>query len=91
MSLFAGFAIQIINLYTYVVMAWAILGALTYFDIVNRRNPFVAKLDYALFRLVDPVLKPIRRWMPDLGGVDISPIILILLLNFLIQLLGRYF
>jgi YggT family protein len=67
---------------------WVILGSvimswLIAFNIVNAHNPTVRQVRYALHRLTEPVLGPIRRILPDLGGIDISPIILLLVLEFL--------
>lgn len=73
----------VIQLYTYVLWAWLILSWLISFQIVNRHQPTVQKINFALFRLTDPPLRRIRKYMPDLGTIDISPIVLILLLNFL--------
>lgn len=82
---------MILDVYMFIVFAWVILSWLIAFNIVNRYQPFVQRLDYALKRMVDPVLSPIRRYMPDLGGVDISPIVLIILLYFLDYSLYYYF
>jgi YggT family protein len=81
----------IIQLYNYVLIAWLILSWLISFNIVNRYQPVVQRLNFALFRLTDPLLRPIRKYMPDLGGIDISPIVLMLLLNFLNRALFTYF
>ncbi|MEW9838469.1 YggT family protein [Mesorhizobium sp. ZMM04-4] len=54
---------------------------------VNPRNPFVGSVGNMLFRLTEPALKPIRRLLPDLGGIDISPIVLLLGIYFVRQLL----
>lgn len=75
--------VQIIYLYNCVLIAWLVLSWLISFGIVNRYQPMVHRINVALFRLTDPLLRPIRKYMPDLGGIDISPIILMLLLNFL--------
>jgi YggT family protein len=69
------------------VAFWVILGSvimswLIAFNIVNAHNPTVRQVRYALHRLTEPVLGPIRRILPDLGGIDISPIILLLALEF---------
>jgi YggT family protein len=80
----------IIHLYNYVLMGWLLLSWLISFGIVNRHQPFVQRLNFALFRLTDPLLRPIRKHMPDLGGIDISPIILILILHFIDQSLFYY-
>ena len=81
--------IQIINLYLYLVIASAILSWLIAFNVVNTRNQFVAAVAEFLYRITEPALAPIRRFMPNLGGLDISPIILILLI-ILVQKLIAY-
>lgn len=80
-----------IHLYILCVVVWAVLATLISFKIVNAYQPVVQKVMYALNRLVEPALKPIRKYLPDLGGIDISPIILILLLNFARSALYTYF
>lgn len=80
-----------INIYLICVIAWAILATLISFNIVNRHQPLVSRMMYALDRLVSPALRPIQKYMPNLGGIDLSPIILILLLNFAINVLYTYF
>ncbi|HEV7407521.1 MAG TPA: YggT family protein [Bradyrhizobium sp.] len=67
--------IQIINLYMYLLIASAILSWLIAFNVVNTRNQFVAAVAEFLYRITEPVLGPIRRRLPNLGGLDISPII----------------
>lgn len=68
------------------LMAWVVLSLLIHFDIVNRYSPIVVRVNDVLSRLLEPLLRPIRRFcrkvLPDLGGVDLSPIILILALHF---------
>jgi YggT family protein len=81
---------EAIHLYMLVVIIWAIMATLIAFKIINAFQPVVQKIMYVLNRLVDPVLKPIQKKMPDLGGVDISPIILLLLLNFTREALYTY-
>ena len=80
-----------LKLYMFVVIAWAILATLISFKIINAYQPIVQKVMYALNRLCEPVCGRIRKYLPDLGGIDIAPIILILLLNFGIQALYTYF
>jgi YggT family protein len=72
-----------LTLYMYVVVAWVILSWLIAFSIVNTRNPIVAAVADFLYRITDPVLRPIRQRMPHLGGIDISPIILFLIIIFI--------
>ncbi len=88
---FVSLIANVLWLYMYVVIAWAILATLISFKIVNSYQPVVQRVMYTLDKLCEPVLKRIRRYMPDLGGVDISPIVLILLINFMIQALHQYF
>jgi YggT family protein len=79
----------VLDLYVYLLIASAILSWLIAFNVVNTRNAFVAAVAEFLYRITEPVLAPIRRFMPSFGGLDISPIILILLI-FLIQKLIVY-
>jgi YggT family protein len=81
----------VIQLYIYVLIAAAVLSWLIAFNVVNTRNQFVAMLADALWRLTEPVLAPIRRILPNLGGLDLSPVVLILLLIFLRNLLVELF
>lgn len=74
---------MVINLYIWVVIISAIMSWLIVFDVVNRRNRAVYMVADSLQRLTDPVLRPIRKALPDLGGLDVSPVILILGLIFL--------
>jgi YggT family protein len=77
--------IQVINLYMYLLLAGAILSWLIAFNVVNTRNQFVAAVAEFLYRITEPVLGPIRRRLPNMGGLDISPIIAFFIL-WLIQL-----
>jgi YggT family protein len=79
----------ILDLYVWLLIASAILSWLIAFNVVNTRNQFVAGIAEFLYRITEPVLAPIRRIMPNLGGLDISPIILILII-YLIQKLLVY-
>ena len=63
------------------------LSWLVAFNVVNARNPIVANIGDFLYRITEPVLRPIRGILPNLGGIDISPVILILLLLFLQQII----
>jgi YggT family protein len=80
---FLGFIAMIISLYIWVVIISAVLSWLVVFDIVNRRNRVVYLIGDSFHRMTEPALRPIRRVMPDLGGLDISPVVLILGLIFL--------
>ena len=73
----------IITLYIWILIASAILSWLVAFNVVNQRNPIVANIGEFLYRITEPALRPIRALLPNLGGIDVSPVILILLLLFL--------
>ena len=72
-----------LEIYVWLLIAQAVLSWLIAFNVVNTRNQFVAMLWDFLYRITEPALGPIRRIMPNLGGIDISPVILIILLLFL--------
>jgi YggT family protein len=78
------------RLYIYVLIAAAVLSWLIAFNVVNTRNQFVAMLADALWKLTEPVLRPIRNILPNLGGLDLSPVVVILVLIFIMNLIGRY-
>jgi YggT family protein len=78
-----------LTLYVYMVIASAILSWLVHFGVINTRNQFVSMAGEFLWRVTEPALRPIRRFMPNLGGVDISPIILILIIYFLQMVLQK--
>ncbi|GAB4148141.1 MAG: YggT family protein [Sphingomonadales bacterium] len=69
--------------YIWVIVIGAVMSWLIAFNVINAYQPFVRQVMSFLWAITEPVLKPIRRWIPLLGGVDISPIILILVLQFL--------
>ena len=76
----------LIQLYIYILIASAVLSWLIAFNVVNVRSPVVSQIGDFLYRVTEPVLRPIRNILPNLGGVDISPVILILLLLFVQKL-----
>jgi len=77
----------VLDLYVWLLIASAILSWLIAFNVVNTRNQFVAANGEFLYRITEPALRPIRSILPNLGGIDISPIILIIGLMFLDQLI----
>jgi len=82
--------IIVLDLYVWLLIASAILSWLIAFNVVNTRNQFVAAIAEFLFRITEPVLGPIRRSLPSLGGLDISPIVLILIIMFLQRVITYY-
>lgn len=81
----------VITLYVWFLIAGAILSWLIAFNVVNMRNPIVMQIGEFLERITEPALRPIRRILPNLGGIDVSPIILILLLYFLRNIIFELF
>ena len=73
-----GFLSYLITLYVYVVIAAVVFSWLVAFNVINPHNDFVRTIWQALNALTEPLLRPIGRVMPDLGGLDLSPIILLL-------------
>jgi len=72
-----------LDIYIWAIIISAILSWLVAFNVINTRNQFVSMVGDFLWRVTEPALRPIRRFVPNLGGIDISPIILILLVYFL--------
>ena len=72
-----------LGIYTWIIIGSAIFSWLYAFNVVNTGNRFVGMIGEFLYRATEPALRPIKRIMPDLGGLDISPIILLLIIFFL--------
>ena len=83
-------ALQILKLYSYVVIANVIVSWLIAFNILNTQNRFVYAVLDLTYRLTDPFLNRIRRFLPNLGALDISPIILLLLIWFVEMCMKLY-
>ena len=81
----------VVSLYIWMVVAQAVLSLLIGFGIVNARQPLVSSIGEFLYRVTEPALAPIRRRMPNLGPVDISPMVLIIGLLFLMRLVHWVF
>ncbi len=86
---------NIIFLINFALIVWIVLGLLIHFDIVNRSSPIVMRVYSTLGLLLEPMLRPIRRllikYLPDMGGIDLSPIVLILLLHFIENAMYSWF
>ncbi len=82
--------LTVLDIYFYVILASVIMSWLIGFNVINGANPYVRQIGYALHRLTEPLLGPIRRRLPDLGGIDISPIVLLLGLQFIKYLIVYY-
>jgi YggT family protein len=78
-----------LELYVYVVVVSAILSWLVSFKVVNTSNRMVYMVGDFLYRITEPALRPIRRILPNLGGIDVSPLVLILVIIFAQKILGN--
>ena len=87
---FLWLIITIIDIYFWVILASVIVSWLIAFNVINGSNNFVRQVGFALSRLTEPLLGPIRRRLPDLGGIDISPIVLLIGLQFVRYLVAYY-
>ena len=76
-----------LDIYTWILIASVIFSWLFAFNVINGRNQFVGMVGDFLHRATEPALRPIRRILPDLGGIDISPIVLLLIIFFIRQLM----
>jgi YggT family protein len=79
-----------LQIYVWLLIAAAILSWLIAFNVVNTRNQAVAVIGEFLYRITEPALRPIRGVLPNLGGIDISPVILILVIYFIQEVIIRY-
>lgn len=85
-SLFFAFVVivnLVLDLYVWVLIIGAVLSWLVAFDVVNTRNRFVHIVGDFCFRLTEPVLRHIRRWIPSINGLDLSPVVLIFAIIFI--------
>ena len=82
--------LKILDIYSAIIIASAIMSWLVAFGVVNVRNQVIRVVVDLLYRVTEPVLRPIRRFLPNLGGIDISPVVALLLIIFLQHLLREY-
>jgi YggT family protein len=80
----------VLDLYVWLLIAAAILSWLVAFNVVNSRNQVVAMLGDFLYRVTEPVLRPIRNMLPSLGGLDVSPVVVILIIILIKDVIVRY-
>ena len=83
-------ALQILKIYSYVVIANVVISWLIAFNILNTQNRFVYSVLEMTYRLTEPLLNKIRRYLPNLGSLDISPVILLLLIWFIEMCMKLY-
>ncbi|MDI4655100.1 YggT family protein [Xanthobacter autotrophicus] len=80
----------VLQLYVWLLIASAVLSWLVAFNVVNAHNSFVRGLGEFLYRITEPVLAPIRSVLPNLGGLDLSPMVLILIIFFIERVIAYY-
>ena len=81
---------EIISLYLYTLFGYVIMGLLIQFQIINTQNKLISAIFRALITIHEPLLGKIRQYIPFMGGIDLSPVIVILLLSFFKNLLLDY-
>jgi YggT family protein len=79
-----------LELYIYLLVAAAVFSWLIAFNVVNTRNQFVGMVADFLYRITEPALRPIRQRIPNLGGIDISPLILVFIIIFIRYVIRLY-
>ena len=83
-------ALQILKLYSYVVLANVVISWLVAFNILNTQNRFIYSILEMTYRLTEPMLNKIRRFLPNFGSLDIAPVILLILIWFLEMCMKLY-
>lgn len=80
----------VLSLYTWIIIISVILSWLVAFNVVNTSNRFIAIVGDIIWRLTEPVMGPIRRMLPNMGGIDLSPLVVLLLIFLLRNLMREY-
>ena len=74
--------ITVLDVYAFILFVWVIVSILIAFNVINTHNRFVAIVADFLYKVTEPALRPIRQFLPNLGGIDISPLILWIIIQF---------
>jgi YggT family protein len=90
MNPFIWLIFNLIDIYWYIILATVVVSWLVSFNIINYGNPYVRQASSVLRQLTEPVLGPIRRLLPNLGGLDFSPVVVLFALQFLKQFIIYY-
>jgi len=85
-----GLIDTILNIYSWLLIAFVVLSWLVQFNVINPSNQVVRAVGEFLYRITEPLLRPIRRMLPEFGGIDVSPVVLLLLIWFLRSLIWEY-
>ncbi|PIE06867.1 MAG: YggT family protein [Rhodobacterales bacterium] len=83
--------ILVLGIVWFIVIAHVVVSWLVNFQVLNMRQPLVSQIWYGLERLVEPMYRPIRRYMPDLGGIDLAPLVVLVVLFFVRNLATNYY
>lgn len=78
-----------LNIFIWIMIIYIVMSWLIQFDVLNIRQPFVSQVYYGLSRFFEPIFAPIRRSLPPMGGLDLSPVVVLIAVYFLQQLLVR--
>ena len=81
----------VLDLYWDIILATVVISWLISFNVINTSNPIVRQINHALYVLTEPILGPIRRILPDLGGLDFSPVVVLIALQYIRNSLVPYF
>ncbi len=81
---------QLVFIVFWIIIIMVVMSWLMAFNVLNNSNDIVRQINYTLHRLTEPLLGPIRRVLPNLGGIDLSPLVLLLGLMFVQRLLHEY-
>ncbi len=90
MNPFIWLILEVLTIYFWIVIATVVMSWLIGFNVINSQNQFVRQAHYILYRLTEPLLGPIRRVLPELGGLDLSPMVLLIGIIFLQRLIVYY-
>jgi len=74
--------LTVLDIYFWIIIAVVVMSWLVAFNVINGSNPYVRQVGQALRKLTEPLMGPIRRMLPDLGGIDVSPIVVLIGLQF---------
>ena len=83
--------VLILGIIWFTVIAHIVVSWLVHFQVLNLSQPLVSQIWYMLNRLVEPIYRPIRRFMPDLGGIDLAPLVVLIVLFFVRNLVANYY
>ena len=90
MPIFSFLAYQVLKLYSFCIILYVLINILISFDIINSNNRFVHIIQDFFYRIVEPILKHIRKYVPIFGSIDVSPVILLILVNTILYAIERY-